>query len=636
MKKRRLALLLIVFLMNLFFSEAFVNVNPVYATNISDEIVFTKQNLNECPLASTVSMLRRRAIIDNKENWNSVYTYEKIKNVAWDNTKGMYWNFDFPDKNGYSVKSPTMDLDFGLNMGDVNGKKKYLVSELKKHPEGIAVYIFFLKTPKRDGHLKSQSGKTEQHVVLLTDYDEKKGTFYCFDPSNSMPKGRIELKDSSLPKYIKNAGYWKDSIPVQDQIISYVAQTWMITNVSGGGSNTKPTENAHSTHTYNDIGYCTIGGEKYPISLQQMTATTYQAINDNTPIRWEPYQPEPIIERLSKDIPVTVMASGKNAKGNLWYKLNDNTWVYSENVKKSSKPTTPTGLVVQKASSTTAKVSWNAIPGAYYEAEYKSPNTNNQWVVDKDYGDNKATSYTAVNMGNHTYYFRVRAVNSAGRSDLSNEVWYTNTKETISPAVTLTPPRVTATQASSTTAKVSWNAVSGTGIYYVVEYKSPNTNNAWVTDTDYKTKTATSYTPMNMGNHTYYFRVKAVNSAGQESEWSNIASYTHVKETAAYGTVTIKYSANGGNGAPSSHTTTKDSSGDAQYNLSTTRPTRSGYTFLGWRLENDTAYDIDRPGQGIYIGLGYPTSNTTLTYYAQWQQSNTPTTYGTVTIKYNA
>ena len=85
------------------------------------------------------------------------------------------------------------------------------------------------------------------------------------------------------------------------------------------------------------------------------------------------------------------------------------------------------------------------------------------------------------------------------------------------------------------------------------------------------------------------------------------------------GTVTIRYNANGGSGEPSSHTVTKDSNGIARFNLSTARPTRSGYNFLGWRLENSTNYDIDSPGQSITIGTNSATNNTTLTYYAQWE-----------------
>ena len=106
--------------------------------------------------------------------------------------------------------------------------------------------------------------------------------------------------------------------------------------------------------------------------------------------------------------------------------------------------------------------------------------------------------------------------------------------------------------------------------------------------------------------------------------------------TTGRGTATIKYNANGGSSMPASHSVTKDSNGNANFNLSSIKPTRSGYTFLGWRLENNTAYGIDAPGKSISIS-GSATSNSTYTYYAQWSANNTTTVArGTATVKYNA
>jgi uncharacterized repeat protein (TIGR02543 family) len=85
------------------------------------------------------------------------------------------------------------------------------------------------------------------------------------------------------------------------------------------------------------------------------------------------------------------------------------------------------------------------------------------------------------------------------------------------------------------------------------------------------------------------------------------------------GTATIKYNANEGTGTPLSHTVTISSDGVIRYTLTTSEPTRSGYTFLGWRLENSTAYNIDKPGQSIEFSIGSTDKNVTFTYYAQWK-----------------
>ena len=82
---------------------------------------------------------------------------------------------------------------------------------------------------------------------------------------------------------------------------------------------------------------------------------------------------------------------------------------------------------------------------------------------------------------------------------------------------------------------------------------------------------------------------------------------------------TVAYNANGGSGAPASTQVTA-SNGVASFYLSTVLPTRSGYDFVGWRLENSTSYGIDSPGQHISISV---TSSCVLTYYAQWKTSQT-------------
>ena len=79
---------------------------------------------------------------------------------------------------------------------------------------------------------------------------------------------------------------------------------------------------------------------------------------------------------------------------------------------------------------------------------------------------------------------------------------------------------------------------------------------------------------------------------------------------------TVKYSANGGSGAPSTQTKWYGES----LKLSTAKPTRTGYTFLYWSGSNGTNYD---PGDTVASNV-----NTNLTLTAQWQLI-------TYTIKYN-
>ena len=83
-------------------------------------------------------------------------------------------------------------------------------------------------------------------------------------------------------------------------------------------------------------------------------------------------------------------------------------------------------------------------------------------------------------------------------------------------------------------------------------------------------------------------------------------------------TYTVSYNANGGSGAPSSQTKYYGKS----LTLSSTVPTRTGYTFQGWGTSaSDTSVD--------YAAGGSYTSNASITLYAIWQA-------GTYTVSYNA
>lgn len=80
---------------------------------------------------------------------------------------------------------------------------------------------------------------------------------------------------------------------------------------------------------------------------------------------------------------------------------------------------------------------------------------------------------------------------------------------------------------------------------------------------------------------------------------------------------TIKYNANGGSGAPSSQTKYYGRT----LTLSSTKPSRTGYTFKGWATSAS--------GSVAYAAGASYTANASVTLYAVWQAN-------TYTIKYNA
>lgn len=85
-------------------------------------------------------------------------------------------------------------------------------------------------------------------------------------------------------------------------------------------------------------------------------------------------------------------------------------------------PSIPTGLEAVITGANTAKISWNAVEGATYYVECKSPNTGNSWEKDTDYKNSSATSYTATKLENYKYEFRVYSVNSIGKKSKASDV----------------------------------------------------------------------------------------------------------------------------------------------------------------------------------------------------------------------
>ena len=86
----------------------------------------------------------------------------------------------------------------------------------------------------------------------------------------------------------------------------------------------------------------------------------------------------------------------------------------------------------------------------------------------------------------------------------------------------------------------------------------------------------------------------------------------------AWTSYTITYNANGGSGAPSSQTKWKDQT----LTLSTTKPTRTGYSFLGWSTSSTAT-------SATYAAGANYTANAGTTLYAVWKAN-------TYTVSYNA
>lgn len=108
---------------------------------------------------------------------------------------------------------------------------------------------------------------------------------------------------------------------------------------------------------------------------------------------------------------------------------------------------------------------------------------------------------------------------------------------------------------------------------------------------------------------------KNFNTDNGDSASKNVSFNVTVPAWTSY---TIKYNANGGSGAPSSQTKWKDQA----LTLSSTKPTRTGYSFLGWSTSSSAT-------SATYSAGGSYTANAAATLYAVWKAN-------TYTVSYNA
>lgn len=112
--------------------------------------------------------------------------------------------------------------------------------------------------------------------------------------------------------------------------------------------------------------------------------------------------------------------------------------------------------------------------------------------------------------------------------------------------------------------------------------------------------TSFSYIPTESG--TYTVAVVAAKSS------SIISEYSYCEFEVYEQTYKVSYNANGGNGAPASQTKTKN----VALTLSSTIPTREGYTFLGWSSDQTATSASYKAGDSY-------TSNYDVLFYAVWK-----------------
>ena len=226
-----------------------------------------------------------------------------------------------------------------------------------------------------------------------------------------------------------------------------------------------------------------------------------------------------------------------------------------------SAPTAPVVKIGNSSTSGKPMLTWNAVYGATSYRIYRSTSKGSGYSL---LGTVTTTSYTNTGAkAGMTYYYRVKACNDAGLSPYSNIVSGQVKSVTPKPAA---PVVKIGNSATSGKPQLTWNAVSGATSYKVYRATSQNGTYSLL-----GTVTATSYT--NTGakaGTTYWYKVKAVNSAG-ESAYSNIVS-----GRATVTTLTMGHSATSGKPM----LTWKAVSGAASYRVYRATAKNGAYTVI--------------------------------------------------------
>ena len=183
-------------------------------------------------------------------------------------------------------------------------------------------------------------------------------------------------------------------------------------------------------------------------------------------------------------------------------------------------PTDVTATNIGSTSSPQIEISWNSVSNATSYKVYRSSSASGSY---SQIGSSTSYTYLYDNSPMTGYnYYKVKAVNSAGESDLSSSYDYYYYSPTTVPDV---PTGVTATNIGSSSSpqiEISWNSVPNATSYKV--YRSSSSSGTY---TQIGSVTSNTYLYDNnpLSGHNYY-KVKAVNSAG-ESSFSSPAHYNN-------------------------------------------------------------------------------------------------------------
>ena len=204
-------------------------------------------------------------------------------------------------------------------------------------------------------------------------------------------------------------------------------------------------------------------------------------------------------------------------------------------------------------------------------------------VVDNGTSDWYRTSFSSPG----TYIVHAAIYNNVGHTDTSNIIINVYDSAPPAPEVNVSKTNLAVDEQSN----ISWAPCSNALMYIVSIWKS----DVHVLRTE---TSSCSYNFSLSEPGTYVVIVYAVNNCGEtSSQWI----------TVTVGTKTVSFNPNGGTGAPDAQTKTEGES----LTLSSVKPARYGYSFLGWSTDENASLPE-------YLAGGEFTADANTTLYAVW------------------
>ena len=202
------------------------------------------------------------------------------------------------------------------------------------------------------------------------------------------------------------------------------------------------------------------------------------------------------------------------------------------------------------------------------------------------------------------YYMRLVIMDEGGVDELEDLLY----------GVTVKAASTTKYTVSFFASPSSYGSVSKTSIS-VASGTTYTANGNKITFSDGQSVTATPSSASS--SYTYSFSKWSSTSGTITSAKSITASFTRAAQATNY-TCYLYYDANNGSGAPSTQSYTGTSTSSHTFTVSSTLPSRSGYTFLGWSTSSSATSATYSAGDSITVSY-----NGSKTLYAVWQQNVT-------------